>query len=181
MKLVDRPKWDFFDNSLMQQLFQNCETVSPTGVKLTDVKKIHAILKELNSVPTTIAAGQRHYILEIESIMSHALSVNQQKLETAANVKFLDAWSQVTEIVFSVQPSFFFTPDAKQVLSVEILQSLLKHVVPAQVAQIVPELSNLASSTVLLLLMNLRTCYGKKASSDISTTLFGHQSSLNVS
>lgn len=182
MKPTDRPKWDFFDNSLMQNLFQNCESIVTDGVKLIDVKKIHAILKdELNSVQTTIAAGQRQYILqEIESIMTHALSVNQLKLSTAANVKFLDAWSQVTEIIFSVQPSFFFTPEAKQILIMEILQGLLKHVVPAQVAQIVPELSNLASSTVLLLLMNLRTCFGKKVMTE-QTTIFGHQSSLNLS
>ena len=182
LKPTDRPKWDYFDNSLMQNLFQNCETFLSSGVKLIDVKKIHAILKdELNSVQTTIAAGQRQYILqEIESIMNYALSVNQQKLTTAANVKFLDAWSQVTEIIFSVQPTFFFTPDAKQILIIEILQGLLKHVVPAQVAQVVPELSNLASSTVLLLLMNLRTCFGKKAISE-QTSIFGNQTSLNVS
>lgn len=182
LKPTDRPKWDYFDNSLMQNLFQSCEIVTVSGVKLVDVKKIHAILKdELNSVQTTIAAGQRQYILqEIESIMAYALSVNQQKLTTAANVKFLDAWSQVTEIIFSVQPSFFFTPDAKQILIIEILQGLLKHVVPAQVAQVVPELSNLASSTVLLLLMNLRTCFGKKVMNE-QTSVFGNQSSLNLS
>lgn len=183
MKLIDRPKWDFFDNSLMQNLFQSCETVmTPAGVKLVDVTKIHAILKEeLNNVQTTIAAGQRQYILlEIESIMAFALSSNQQKLQTAANVKFLDAWCQVTEIIFSVQPTFFFMPDAKQILIIEILQGLLKHVVPAQVAQVVPELSNLASSTVLLLLMNLRTCFGKKVSSD-QNSFFGNQSNLNLS
>lgn len=182
MKPIDRPKWDYFDNSLMQNLFQNCETVmTSAGVKLVDVKKIHEILKEeLSNVQTTIAAGQRQYILqEIESIMAFALSSNQQKLQTAANVKFLDAWSQVTEIIFSVQPSFFFTPDAKQILIIEILQGLLKHVVPAQVAQVVPELSNLASSTVLLLLMNLRTCFGKKVMEQ--TSFFGNQTSLNLS
>lgn len=183
LKPIDRPKFDFFDNSLIHNLFQNCETVvSAAGVKLVDVKKIQAILaEELNSQQTTIAAGQRQYILqEIESIMVHALNVNHQKMSTVANVKFLDAWSQVTEIIFSVQPTFFFTPDAKQSLIIEILQGLLKHVVPAQVAQVIPELSNLASSTVLLLLMNLRTCFGKKSLSE-QTIMFGNQSSLNFS
>jgi nuclear pore complex protein Nup205 len=60
MKPVDRPKWDFFDNSLMQQLIQSCEISTAASVKLVDVKKIHAILKdELNSVQKTIATGQR--------------------------------------------------------------------------------------------------------------------------
>lgn len=187
LKPVDRPKWDYFDNSLMQSLFQNCEIVTSTGVKLVDVTKIHAILKdELNSVQTNIAAGQRQYILqEIESIMTYSLQANQQKLAASSKVKFLDAWSQVTEIIFSVQPAFFFTSDAKQSLILEILQALLKHVVPAQVSQIMPELANLASSTVLLLLMNLRTCYGGKAvtndNRDSQMTIFGNQSAFNLS
>lgn len=182
MKPTDRPKWDFFDNSAMHSLFQSCEVLTAAGVKLVDVKKVHAVLKEeLNSVQATIAAGQRQYILqEIESIMEFALNVNEHKLSTSANIKFLDAWSQVTEIIFSVQPTFFFTPEAKQTLIIEILQGLLKHVVPAQVAQVVPELSNLASSTVLLLLMNLRTCTGKRAMNE-QPSLFGNQTSINLS
>lgn len=98
LKPLDRPKWDHFDNSLMNSLFANCEIiVHSSGVKLVDVKKIHAILKdELNSVQSTIAAGQRQFILqEIESIMMYALQSNQQKLLVNANIKFMEAWSQV--------------------------------------------------------------------------------------
>lgn len=176
---VDKPKWDFFDNSLMQNLFQGCE-ITKSGLKLVDVKKIHAILKEeLNAVQTTIAAGQRQYILqEIESIMMFALEVNQQKRICSANVKYLDAWSQVTEIIFSIQPQLFFSSDVKQGLILEILQAILKRAVPAQVSQIMPELANLASSTVLLLLMNLRQCYSsKKEIRDVNGT--GINSFLN--
>jgi nuclear pore complex protein Nup205 len=78
IKSVDRPKWDYFDNSLMNSLFASCEIVLPSsGIKLIDVKKIHAILREeLNSVQSTIAAGQRQYIIQdIESIMTFALQV----------------------------------------------------------------------------------------------------------
>jgi len=183
-KPVDGQKFEYFDTSLMAELFKSCETlVTSAGTKLIDVKRIHAILKEeINSVQSTIAAGQRQFIIqEIESIMEQALKLNQSKLSLTANVKFLDAWSQVTEIIFSVHPSFYFTPSSRQALITEILQALLKYVVPGEVSQVVPELSNLASSTVLLLMMNLRTCVGKKTNVETSPTFFNNQSSLNVS
>jgi nuclear pore complex protein Nup205 len=183
-KPLDNPKFEYFDASLMSELFKSCESsFNSAGVKLIDVKKIHAILKEeLNSVQSTIAAGQRQFIVqEIESIMEHALNLNNNKLSTNANVKFLDAWSQVTEITFSVHPTFFFTPDSRQALITEILQALLKYVVPGQVSQVAPELANSASSTVLLLMMNLRTCFGKKTPNEPSQSFFGNQSSLNLS
>lgn len=68
----------------------------------------------------------------------------------------------------------------KKNLIIEILEVLLKQVVPAQIAQVIPELSNLASSTVLLLLMNLRASSSSLANSkriDVneSTSFFGNQ------
>jgi nuclear pore complex protein Nup205 len=160
---IDKPKFDYFDSSQMQSLFQNCELASSgnAGPKTVDLKKLHDILKdELNSVQTTIVAGQRQYIMqEIETIMLYALQINNQRNMCSAKIKYLESWGQVTEIIFSVQPTLFFATDIKQNLILEILQSLLKQVVPAQIMQ---ELANLASSTVLLLLMNLRTCYMPK-------------------
>lgn len=109
---------------------------------------------------------------------------NQQKLLVNANIKFLEAWSQVTEIIFSIQPQFFFTPETKKNLIIEILEVLLKQVVPAQISQITPELSNLASSTVLLLLMNLRAASShspitfKRSDVNDSTSFFGNQTSV---
>lgn len=182
VKPLDKPKWDYFDNSLMQSLFKSCEISTPGELKLLNIKKLHDILKdELNSVQNTIAAGQRQHILqEIESILLFALQMNGQRSICAANVKFLEAWSQVTEIVFSVQMAFSVALDTKQGLILEILQALLKMVVPAQ---IMPELANLASSTVLLLLMNLRTCYTsqKKENTDrfdSTSQLFGQSMSI---
>ena len=183
VKPLDKPKWDYFDNSLMQSLFKSCEMTTHAGLKVLDLKKLHDILKdELNSVQTTIAAGQRQHILqEIESILLFALQMNAQKSVCAANVKFLEAWSQVTEIIFSVQMSFSVALDTKQVLILEILQALLKMVVPAQ---IMAELANIASSTVLLLLMNLRLCYTHHKSDtnerfDSTSQLFGQSISMN--
>lgn len=67
---------------------------------------------------------------------------------------------------------------------IEILEVLLKQVVPAQIAQVIPELSNLASSTVLLLLMNLRASsslvIAKRVDANESTSFFGNQTAAST-
>lgn len=158
IKFIERPKWDFFDNSRITQLLQSCEVSSGSGPKLINIKKLHEILRdELGTVPTTIASGQRQLILqEIESMMKYALSVNEQKNLSAASVNFLEAWGMVIETLFIVAPIFAISYEVKQGLILEILQVLLKKIVPLQ---IMPELANLASATVLQLLVNLRHCY----------------------
>ncbi|XP_055523518.1 nuclear pore complex protein Nup205 [Wyeomyia smithii] len=164
IKSLEKPKWDYFDNSLLQGLLQNCELpVIGGGLKLIDIKKLHDVLKdELNSVQTTIAAGQRAHILaEIETILVYALQVNSQRNMCSSTVRFLEAWGQVTEVLFSVTPAMFVSLDVKQGLLVEIIQAMLTKVVPNQ---IMPELANIASSTVLLLMVNLRHCYSLKNS-----------------
>ncbi|XP_058819266.1 nuclear pore complex protein Nup205 [Topomyia yanbarensis] len=169
IKSLEKPKWDYFDNTLLQSLLQNCE-ISVVGsggggstLKLIDIKKLHDVLKdELNSVQTTIAAGQRaHIMAEIETILLYALQVNSQRNLCASTVRFLEAWGQTTEVLFSVTPAMFVSLDVKQGLLVEIVQAILGKVVPNQ---IMPELANLASSTVLLLMVNLRHCYTLKNS-----------------
>ncbi|XP_065083337.1 nuclear pore complex protein Nup205 [Ochlerotatus camptorhynchus] len=162
IKSLDKPKWDYFDNSLLQGLLQECEiSVTGSALKLIDIKKLHDVLKdELNSVQTTIAAGQRSHIqAEIETILMYALQLNSQRNLCASTVKFLEAWGQATEVLFSVTPTMFVSLDVKQGLLVEIVQAMLSKVVPNQV---MPELANLASSTILLLMVNLRHCYSLK-------------------
>ncbi|EAT37498.1 AAEL010526-PA [Aedes aegypti] len=175
IKSLDKPKWDYFDNSLLQSLLQDCEIAVPgSALKLIDIKRLHDVLKdELNSVQTTIAAGQRAHILaEIETILMYALQLNSQRNLCASTVKFLEAWGQVTEVLFSVTPTMFVSLDVKQGLLVEIVQAVLSKVVPNQV---MPELANLASSTILLLMVNLRHCYSLKNGGD------GAASGLNES
>lgn len=158
IKFIDQPKWDFFDNSRIAQLLQNCEISSGAGPKLINIKKLHEILRdELSTVPTTIASGQRQLILhEIESMMKYALSVNEQKNLSAASSNFLEAWGMVIETLFIVAPAFILSYDVQRGLILEILQVLLSKIVPLQ---IMPELSNLASAAVLQLLVILRHCY----------------------
>ncbi|XP_019530030.3 nuclear pore complex protein Nup205 [Aedes albopictus] len=186
IKSLDKPKWDYFDNSLLQGLLQECEIAVPggsggSGLKLIDIKRLHDVLKdELNSVQTTIAAGQRAHILaEIETILVYALQLNSQRNLCASTVKFLEAWGQTTEVLFSVTPTMFVSLDVKQGLLVEIIQAMLSKVVPNQV---MPELANLASSTILLLMVNLRHCYSLKNGGDAAGAGSGmNESSLMTS
>lgn len=164
VKFIDQPKWDFFDNSRIAQLLQSCEFSSGSGPKLINIKKLHEILRdELSTVPTTIASGQRQLILqEIESMMKYALSVNEQRNLSAASSNFLEAWGMVIETLFIVAPAFILSYEMQRGLILEILQVLLNKIVPLQ---IMPELSNLASASVLQLLVILRHCYTQLNSS----------------
>lgn len=170
IKTIERPKFDFFDNSLIQQLLQSCEISTATfghaaSPKLINIKRLDDILRgELNIVQSTIAAGQMQLILqEKEAVLKYALEINVQKNMCAATVKFLEAWGQVTEILFSVAPQFAISVEVKQGLIIEILQTVLTKVVSFE---IMPELANLASSTVLQLLVNLRHCYTQQTATD---------------
>lgn len=160
IKFVDQPKWDFFDNSRIAQLLQSCELSTGCGPKLINIKKLHEILRdELSTVPTTIASGQRQLILqEIESMVQYALNVNEQKNLSAASSNFLEAWGMVIETLFIVAPAFILSYEVQRGLILEILQVLLSKIVPLQ---IMPELSNLASASVLQLLVILRHCYNQ--------------------
>lgn len=93
---------------------------------------------------------------EIKSVLQYAQEVNQQKSNSVATAKFLEAWGQVVEIVVSVAPSACISVEQKQTLILEILQVILKKVIPIEM---MVEFSNLVSSTVLILLVNLRSCY----------------------
>lgn len=182
IKTIDRPKFDFFDNSLMQQLLQSCEIACTAGQstapKLINIKRLDDVLRgELNIVQSTIAAGQMQLILqEKEAVLNYALNINKEKNMCAATVKFLEAWGQVTEILFTVAPQFAISVEVKQALIIEILQTLLTKVVSFE---IMAELANLASSTVLQLLVNLRHCYTIQTT--ITDSSQGHANSTSYS
>ncbi|XP_059616837.1 nuclear pore complex protein Nup205 [Phlebotomus argentipes] len=159
VKTIEKPKWNVYDSAQIALLLQNCEiAVSGVGAKLIDIKKLNDILRDdFSTVQSTIAAGQRQSVVqEIESILLYALQINSHKKGAACTARFLEAWGQVTEILFSVAPTLALSVDTKQGLILDILQIILKKVVHVE---IVAELANLCSSTVLLLLVNLRLCY----------------------
>lgn len=100
------------------------------GPKLINIKKLHDILKdELNIVQSTIASGQRQHILhEIEQVLKYAVELNGQKNRCASTVRFMEAWSQVTEILFAVAPIFALCYEDRGGFIIEILQALLSKV-----------------------------------------------------
>lgn len=167
---IDRPKLEFFDAGLIQQLLHSCEVLpqaqqrgrQPAGPRLINIKRLDAVLRgELAVVQSTIAAGQMALILgEKEALLRYALAVNAQKSRYAATHRFMEAWSQCTEIVFSVAPVFALAAATKKALILECLQALLGKVMALDA---LPELANLASGTVLQLLVTLRQCYAQQA------------------
>lgn len=103
---------------------------SDSGPKLINIKKLHDILRdELNTVQSSIAAGQRQLILqETENILKFAIQLNLQKNIGSSTVRFLEAWGHVTEILFTVAPLFAIPYEVRGGLIIEILQALLKKV-----------------------------------------------------
>lgn len=159
VKQLERPKWDFFENALMDQLLQNCLVPGEFNApKLINVKKLHDILKdELSIVQSTIAAGQRQLILhEVDSVLLYAVELNAQKNRCASTVRFMEAWSQVTEMLFTVAPVFALNYEDRGGYIIEILQAMLSKIVNTDV---ISELSRLASSSLLQLLVCLRHWY----------------------
>ncbi|XP_061392742.1 nuclear pore complex protein Nup205-like [Musca vetustissima] len=155
---VPVPTWNFFDRSLLDQIFKECEYKTNDGYKVIDLRKIHLTLhSELKIVQSTIASGQRRLVLqEIESVMMYALKVNEQRCKRHAIIKFVEAWSQLSEILFSCVPSSCLSTSKKQELIIELLQKILLKISPNQA---ILEISAIISETILILLVNLRNCF----------------------
>ncbi|XP_037955762.1 uncharacterized protein LOC119685527 [Teleopsis dalmanni] len=152
------PRLEFFDGSLISQILHDCEIENEEGLKQISIKKLDQLLHdELRTVQTTIATGQRKHILnEIKVLLYFALQINNGRCKSFATIKFIEAWCQVTEILFSCAPELALSINTKQELILEILQKLLSKIVPIQP---IFEVSILTSGTMLLLLVNLRYNY----------------------
>lgn len=130
LNVLSLPKLTFFDSEKIMKLFQMCEITNHKGPKLVNVKKLHDILHdELNIVQSTIAAGQRIAILqEIDDLLKFGLQANEHKNKSYATIKFMEAWGEVTEILFGVAPQNALAIEMKQELILEVLQCILRKV-----------------------------------------------------
>ncbi|XP_053673536.1 nuclear pore complex protein Nup205 [Anopheles nili] len=159
IKQLEEPMWNYFNGTVLHELLQSCEvSVFPNSrMRLIDTNKLHEILRdELDSIHT-IATGQRsHIVQEIKTILQYAVQLNTQRSICSSTIKFLEAWGQVTEVLVCVTPTIIMSLDTKQIIITEILQIMLSKAVPKQ---IIPELANIASSTISLLMVNLRSCF----------------------
>lgn len=109
-------------------------------------------------------------------VLDYVTEVNRQRNLAATLTHYYDSWRQLTEILFCVAPPDILSLESRKNLLLNILQDLLNKIPPAEV---LPQLGNLASGTVLLLLVNLRHCYilqkreTNMDASDFETSFFG--------
>lgn len=89
-------------------------------------------------------------------VLDYVTEVNKQRNLAATLAHYYDSWRQLTEILFCVAPNDLLNLESKKNLLLNILQDLLNKIPPAEV---LPQIGNLASGTVLLLLVYLRHCY----------------------
>lgn len=150
------PQWDYFDNNLMEKLIENCETGQ--NPKLIDVKKLHQVLiDELGTLQGTAAASQRQLIMqEIQKVLTYSIKINAMRQHAAATVRFMDAWRQLTQVVFITLPAEVMTTEEQQILVIELLETLLNKMLGCEA---LPEIATLASGAVLLLMESLRTTH----------------------
>uniref|UniRef100_A0A182QEW4 Nuclear pore complex protein Nup205 n=1 Tax=Anopheles farauti TaxID=69004 RepID=A0A182QEW4_9DIPT len=180
IKQLDEPAWNYFNGTVLHELLQSCEVpASPNArMRLIDTHKLQDVLRdELDSIHT-IATGQRaHIVQEIKTILKYAVQLNAQRRLCSSTIKFLEAWGQVAEVLVCVTPTMIMSLDTKQIIITEILQIILSKAVPNQV---LPELANIASSTISLLMVNLRSCFLLK-SEQMSLQLLSEQRRQNGS
>ncbi|KAL4703988.1 hypothetical protein ACJJTC_000374 [Scirpophaga incertulas] len=119
--------------------------------------------------------------MEIQKVLDYVTEVNSQRNLAATITHYYDSWRQLTEILFCVAPPDMLPLESKKNLLLNILQDLLNKIPPAEV---LPQLGNLASGTVLLLLVNLRHCYLMQKrdtnlnASEFETSFFGSSNQI---
>lgn len=104
---------------MLSSLVKLCEVIKPNEPKLIDLKKLHDVLcDEINSVESTVIICYLNQIMQdIEQVLEYALALNTQRHTTSTTVHFLEAWGQVTKILFCVAPTFIIdVNDVKQTL-----------------------------------------------------------------
>lgn len=97
---VQMPKWDFFDNSLINELLKDCEVKRYYDVKLIHIGKMTSVLSnEFKIIQNTVASGQQKMISkEIQLILEYAMKLNSHRRLTFTTIKFIEAWCQVRYI-----------------------------------------------------------------------------------
>lgn len=153
VKPIVTPQWEFFDNNVLENLLQNCQIDG--AAEQIDVKKLHQILiDELSGLQGSVAMGQRQSILqEIQKVLTHALNINNSSKRATSVINFVNAWGQITQVLCSYLPCGILTYKEQQKLNIQILENLLTKIVKEI---LLPEVANLLSGVILMLLHNLR-------------------------
>ncbi|KAL0850619.1 hypothetical protein ABMA28_012378 [Loxostege sticticalis] len=170
------PRWELFHAHQLRHAIAQCDLPTGLGGKRISVSRVHALLsRELAALHAT--APQRNLVaMEIQKVLDYVTEVNRQRNLAATLTHYYDSWRQLTEILFCVAPPDILSLESRKNLLLNILQDLLNKIPPAEV---LPQLGNLASGTVLLLLVNLRHCYilqkreTNMDASEFETSFFG--------
>lgn len=152
---VDEPRWEYFDSKVLNGILKSCELEEPT--RLLDLKRLHQILiDELNNLRGNIALGQRQAVLEeIQKVFVYAVSLNDMKKTRESVVSFVDGWCQVAEVLGTCLPIETLSLKEQQVVSIQFLEAILDKAVKNE---LLPELADILSGTIVTLLANIRKC-----------------------
>lgn len=153
---VQVPEWQFFDDKVLHALLDHC--IQEGGQKLIDLKKLHQRLyDEVKLLQGTAVMGQIQAVTqEIPKVLKYALELNKNKEKYASVVQFVDAWRQVVEVLMLFIPHEILSVKESQLLSVCFVLHLLKRVTKIE---LLPEVAQLLSGAVLLIIKNLRKCH----------------------
>ncbi|XP_001354955.4 nuclear pore complex protein Nup205 [Drosophila pseudoobscura] len=168
-----QPQLEFFDPVLTTAVLKQCEarprpspgSGSESGTAsgsepylMINIRKLHDVLhEELRTVQSTIATGQRKAISgEITVLLQYAVEVNRVRTQRIATLRFVDAWCQLVQILFSSMPDALLPLALRRQYIIDIIEKMLLKVEPVQP---LIEISIQITETILLLLANLRICY----------------------
>lgn len=155
---IQRPEWEFFDSSEIETILTRCEVQVNQALRIVDVKALHKLLTdELAAIQGSSTASQRQLVLnEITDVCEYALTKNKLRTKATATLHLMEAWRQVTEIIFAVTPNETLQNDYRQELIIDTLHILLYKVIAAD--NVIKEIASLSSGVTMILLINLRQC-----------------------
>ncbi|XP_046996965.1 nuclear pore complex protein Nup205 [Schistocerca americana] len=161
---ISQPAWEFFEPAQISQLIAKCQISSVNG-NLVDVKKLHKrLMEQLQILQNTSNTAQRPLVMgEIQEVLKYAIRINKQRQRSSATVHYVDAWRQVIEVMFITAPLDVLPYETRQDVLLDAVQLLLWKVTSSQPTA---KLANLSSGTLMLLLVNLRSCYKMQKKED---------------
>ncbi|XP_034945477.1 nuclear pore complex protein Nup205 [Chelonus insularis] len=152
--------WEFFDPSQVEMVLNKCSVpmIANGGPQLIDIRRLHALIKEELAVTQSSATATQRKLMqqELQSILAYALKRNQTKTLSYATVKFVEGWCQATEMLFSIATTQQLPTSLRQSLLLNLSHDLLQKMTSCEA---ISEIKTLVSSTVLILLVNLKNTF----------------------
>ncbi|XP_017786279.1 PREDICTED: nuclear pore complex protein Nup205 [Nicrophorus vespilloides] len=153
---VIAPQWGFFEHNSLENYLASCQTEG--SPKLIDIKRLHRnLIEEITSAQGSTALGQRQAMIdEIQKVLLHAVNINNNRKTAVGIAKFVDGWRQVVQVLITYLPNEIISAKEQVLLQLYLLENILQKAVKVM---LLPEVAKYLSSTVALLLDNLRKCH----------------------